>query len=302
MKFAVVCSNNEFYIQKNNVLKYIAENDGELILIFNTRKTSLVCDLAEVCSVEDICRYSGEFDRIVYLSLYNFNAARCVYKCGVHDVCIFHSDGYPVELSDASYADLKEQEYISKKAYLKLKQLNRINMLLGYFSRSTVLRSFPLELQLESTSFCNAECIMCGHYIYKNAIARHIPSSLTNRLEKYLLYAETVVLHGNGEPFLQPDITSLIRFYSSLGIKLATNTNLSILTDELAQLISECFCQITVSIDGCTKETYEGIRKNLKFERLIENIEKLNKAAPDLDKKIAVVACRQNLNEIPSFI
>lgn len=228
--------------------------------------------------------------------------ARMVWKSGIRDVKLILDHSVILDCGNESAAEELERAYLAKGDYRRLKQLNRIRMLLSYFNRENRLRSLPLEIQIESTSYCNAECIMCGHYVYKNAIARHMPGELTQGLEKYLPYVETVILHGNGEPFLEPDLISRILLYRKYGIRVVTNTNLSVLPQALLEIIPDNFQELTVSIDGCTPEIYEGIRTHLSFKTLLKNIGRLNEAAPDLPKKMAVVVMRQNLHQIPEFI
>ena len=285
MKIVVVASQKEWQTYRQPITEY-AEKHG--------------------CAAPTLLSDGGELDaggvRVLFLSIYQPSAALAVYRSGIRDVGVFHRDGYFAFEPDEPALAEREKAYLENRAYDKLKQLNRVRMLLCYFHRETVLTSLPLDLQIESTGYCNARCIMCGHYVYGNAIAKHMPPGLPKRLEKYLMYAENVILHGNGEPFLQPDIGDIIRYYGSFGVRMATNTNLSVLNGEILRCLKQYFSEITVSIDGCTREIYENIRLNLRFDRLMENLALLNREAPQLRKKIAVVACRQNLHQLPDFI
>ena len=67
-------------------------------------------------------------------------------------------------------------------------------------------------------------------------------------------------------------------------VKLTTNTNLSILTDNIVRMINEAFVNIRVSCDGCSKDIYEGIRRELSFDRLVANLEKLRDECPNVSK------------------
>ena len=296
MKTIVVCSAGEWQVCGEKVLAAAEAEGVELSGIFFHKGSVPGEPKLPLISRERFAECGG----IVFLSIYDLSAAAMVYRTGIRQVKVFHTDGYFVERS----GDAQDQEsvYINSRNFRSLKELNRIRMLLSYFHREPVLNSYPLEIQIESTSFCNAQCIMCGHFVYKNAIAKHIPAKLTHDLEKYLMYAENVILHGNGEPFLQPDIKEMIRFYGSYGIKLLTNTNLSVLDMELISLIKEHFREMTVSIDGCTKEVYENIRLNLSFDKLLENLRLINRYAPEIPKTIAVVASRQNIMQLPDFV
>ena len=300
-RIAIVCSSREWETSKTNILRLLKnQQDTNVSLYLTDGNFSNKSDEIPVFSLNLLNPYKAE--QIIFISLYDFAAAAYVYRLKIKDVLLFHNDGYFLHDAKETLAYQKEQYYILLKKYHELKQLNRMRMLLDYFHRETELASYPICFQIESTSYCNAECIMCGHYIYKNSIAKHIPMQLIENLEKYLMYAETVILHGVGEPFLHPRIIDIIHFYGKYDIKIVTNTNLSILNPDILECIRDHFSEIEVSIDGCTREIYESIRINLCFDTLLKNINLLNKFASKIPKKIAVVATRQNLHQLPDFI
>ena len=76
--------------------------------------------------------------------------------------------------------------------------------------RNSVLHSFPAHLQLEHTTYCNARCIMCDHYVSHNRNAKHLELATVSRLSPVLPYVSLIVMHGNGEPFLNPNIIDIL--------------------------------------------------------------------------------------------
>ena len=137
---------------------------------------------------------------------------------------------------------------------------------------------------------------MCVHYYKQNHDARHLSSELYEKIRPAFPYLEEIVLHGNGEPFMLPNIGDILSEYKKYGISVSTNTNMSILPNSVLENIN-AFKALTVSFDSPRKEIYDVIRKNLDFDKVTENIDKLRNAAPDLHMTLAVVSMRQNIRD-----
>ena len=108
----------------------------------------------------------------------------------------------------------------------------------------------PNYLQLEMTSFCNARCIMCPHIYQGNKHAEHLPMKNFGKIKEILPYIEVAVLHGNGEPFMNPYIEDYLNIYKSYDIQVSACTNLSIFNDRLACLVNESFSDLRISCDA----------------------------------------------------
>ena len=52
--------------------------------------------------------------------------------------------------------------------YCLIKQINIIRLVFDIRKEAVVLTSKPVHLQIEHTTFCNARCVMCDHYIAHN--------------------------------------------------------------------------------------------------------------------------------------
>ena len=168
--------------------------------------------------------------------------------------------------------------------------------------QDVVVDYFPTRLKLEHTSRCNAECIMCSHYFTCNVHASDVSDLFQKKLLPILPFAERIMLQGSGEPFLHPHITQYIMEYAEAGIDVTCNTNLSVMNKELAEAIAYAFRTISVSCDGCTKDIYEQIRQNLKFDRFRENLRYLRTYCSSLKIKMYTILMRQNLNQIPDIV
>ena len=238
--------------------------------------------------------------RLILLNLDLDNLAACV-KDKTLEVGFFY-DGYLLWAEDTVQLDCLARDYLAQKQYGMLKGLNLLRMVLNIKQQKTVLNAWPLHIQLEHTTFCNARCVMCDHYIAHNRGAAHLRLDALRRLEPLLPYASLVVMHGNGEPLLHPDILDFFALYRQYGVKTSLNTNLSQLSGPLLHAIRENCASLHISCDGCAAEQYESIRQGLDFERFQNNLDRLAREAPAVDKVLEVVLMRQNITSAVKFV
>jgi organic radical activating enzyme len=133
----------------------------------------------------------------------------------------------------------------------------------------------PLFITVETTNRCNFKCLMC----VKNSIwqepSRDFSEDNLEKISSTLCKAETVFLHGVGEPLLSPTFKKTIRLLPEDKPRANFNTNGSLLTDELLDLfMSGKVKEINVSLDAARKDTYKLIR-NYDFEKVCNNIRKI---------------------------
>ena len=114
-----------------------------------------------------------------------------------------------------------------------------------------------------------------------------------------------VHLHNYGEPLLDERLAEKISYAKSRGMNVKIFTNASLLKKEKARKILDAgIDEIKISMDGVTKGTFERIRKNLKFEDVIEGIENVIKIKGDRQKpfiSLVLVSFDENKKEI-SFL
>lgn len=162
--------------------------------------------------------------------------------------------------------------------------------------------ALPVNLQIETTNYCNARCIMCSHCFSNNHNSKNIGADVLNNMTDALLMSETISLNGVGEPFITPGISELIDFYVSYNNKIIATTNLSVLNDTLVAQIRNHFVLLQISCDGATKETYESIRIGLSFDTFLKNLSLLKDKAPNVEKCFSTVIMRQNVQEMADIV
>jgi radical SAM protein with 4Fe4S-binding SPASM domain len=89
-----------------------------------------------------------------------------------------------------------------------------------------------------------------------------------DQLSNDLLY---LVFYFQGEPFLNSDFLTMVKYASSKGIYTATSTNAHYLTDTIARRTVESgLDRLIISIDGATQDVYSQYRRGGKLEKVIE--------------------------------
>lgn len=193
-------------------------------------------------------------------------------------------------------------EFIGVGLVAEARALNVALIALEAFLQRPVPLSLPRVIQVETTNACNAECIMCKHYYSDNQGVQHVDIGVFESLKTAFPLVEGVVLHGYGEPFINPNLETILSLLDHENVLVSTNTNLSILPAFTYERFAHLFHEINVSCDACEKELYEGIRKRLSFERFKANAGKLRDCFPQTRLTLAVTVMRQNLENLADLV
>lgn len=132
-------------------------------------------------------------------------------------------------------------ELLNSKQWMRAKAVNDVLLDMDFLLRNSCNLGYPDYVQIETTSFCNARCIMCSHYFSNNRDAANLGFDTLESMRDCLELSRTVSLNGMGEPFASSAVCDQIDFYADLGNKVVTNTNLSILNDRLIRQIHDHF-------------------------------------------------------------
>lgn len=164
------------------------------------------------------------------------------------------------------------EKYTADTEYLKEK-----NILLNEYeigNKSVFLQSKPRNLIVTLTNKCNLKCRMCRNVLEKPF---EISYDYFVEIKELIPYLQRIVWLG-GEVFLYNKFFELFEFANFYKIKQNISTNAILLTEEIIlKLIKSFDLELNLSIDSITKNIYENIRIGAKFEKLISNLEMLNK-------------------------
>lgn len=129
----------------------------------------------------------------------------------------------------------------------------------------------PIHMQLEPTTACNLACITCPHEEYIKQ-AKHLSLENFKRIYDQIRPLK-ITLSGLGEPFANPQMPDIIRYTKDRGTSVNTTSNMTLINEKLAEKIVDCRLDlIKVSIDAANQETYQKIRLEDGFNKIIEGI------------------------------
>ena len=167
-------------------------------------------------------------------------------------------------------------------------------------------KGFPISIAFEPTTSCNLRCPECpsGLRSFTRNTGMLDPEffrQTIDQLHQDILY---LTFYFQGEPFLHPQFTDMVKYASGKNIYTATSTNAHFLNDETARkIVASGLDRLIISIDGITQETYQQYRVGGSLEKVLEgarNIvswkQKMKSKTPHLIFQFLVV--RHNENEI----
>ena len=148
-----------------------------------------------------------------------------------------------------------------------------------FFSKEKRVGEFPPCLQIEPTSVCNFRCIMCyqSDKSFSNK-SNGFMSNMSLDLYKKVIdevegKVEAITLASRGEPTLNKDFKKMLNYSNKKFLALKINTNASMLDENMIHAILSTDIQsIIFSVDAADKETYEKIRVNGKFDKIMKNL------------------------------
>jgi radical SAM protein with 4Fe4S-binding SPASM domain len=170
----------------------------------------------------------------------------------------------------------------------------------------------PSFVQIEPVGQCNLRCRMCPIQFREDGAPGHPPA--------FMAYADFCAvidqfpgltelhLQGLGEPLMHLYFFDMVRYASERGIRVSTNTNLTILTEERAEECVQSGLHIMhVSIDGASDRVYEAIRIKAHFDKVLRNLRRLTQARERLQSelpeiRLVCVVMRENLAELPALV
>jgi len=144
--------------------------------------------------------------------------------------------------------------------------------------------AFPVHLCIEPTSACNLRCVMCfqvdksfsGDKKYMGVMPWELFTSVVDQAAENKCHA--ITLASRGEPTLHKRFGDMLLYIHDKGIlDIKINTNATRFTEKLCHdILTAEVATVTLSVDACTKETYENIRVKGNFDEVHNNIKMFN--------------------------
>jgi radical SAM protein with 4Fe4S-binding SPASM domain len=170
----------------------------------------------------------------------------------------------------------------------------------------------PAYVQIEPVGQCNLRCRMCP--IQYRADGAHgqprayMDVDVFRKLVDQFPTMTELQLQGLGEPLLHLHFFDMVRYAADRGIRVSTNTNLTVLTEQRAEeCVRSGLHTMHISLDGATPATYQAIRVCARFDRVLRNLRRQVQAKIRLESdlphlRLVAVAMRENLEELPDLV
>ena len=171
----------------------------------------------------------------------------------------------------------------------------------------------PKRIRLEASSLCQLRCVSCPMTQKKNRRIIGYGYLKINDFQKLVdenPWIREIELSNYGEMFLNPDLLDIIKYAYIKKIILTAHNGVNLNTaDEktLEALVKYKFRTLTCSIDGASNETYKVYRVGGDFDKVVENIEKINYHKGKYSSKFPLLRWQfiifgHNEHEIPEAI
>jgi MoaA/NifB/PqqE/SkfB family radical SAM enzyme len=176
---------------------------------------------------------------------------------------------------------LNEKIYDKTSYFERLSFIKKINRdlckLIPLFYKDN-LYFMPSWIIFTISHKCNLQCPHCWTHGTKelfqkyNFIEDMNIESILPKIDKTLPAVSYYSLTMTGEPLLIRNFNKIIRTFGKYGMKLNLVTNGTLLkSDNILDIIANT-SNITISIDGAKKASFERLRKGASYEQVIENI------------------------------
>lgn len=166
----------------------------------------------------------------------------------------------------------------------------------------------PRCLYLETTNRCNLRCRSCIIYRGGWEPERDISLEELLMLSEQLPGLERAVLHGIGEPLLNPNLPAMIRHLKSKTATVLFNTNGILLSKKKQEeFIDSQVDEIRVSLDSASSHVYKAVRGSDKFDLIVRNLRTMTRrlASRKLAKprlSLWFLGNRDNIGDLPKLI
>jgi MoaA/NifB/PqqE/SkfB family radical SAM enzyme len=178
-------------------------------------------------------------------------------------------------------------------------------------ARAAVAPELPRQVYIEVTNRCNSLCGSCPltYDLFRPFEPKHhLTWEQFRQIVDQLPTIERAVLHGIGEPLLNPELPRFVAHLKARGAYVLFNTNAVLLTEARGdQLVAAGLDELRVSMDGATREMYRRLRGIDKFDQIIANVRAFvarqrTCGTPHPKVSFWFVGMQENLHQLPDFV
>lgn len=141
----------------------------------------------------------------------------------------------------------------------------------------------PKHIRLDVCTICQLKCPACYMRQEEEAVKKGCKLGYL-KFENFKKLVddnnfESMEISNNGEIFLNPDLVKILKYAYEHNIYVTADNgvNLNYLSDEQAEALAKYQLRsMTISLDGASQETYKIYRVCGNYDKVIENIKKIN--------------------------
>jgi MoaA/NifB/PqqE/SkfB family radical SAM enzyme len=161
--------------------------------------------------------------------------------------------------------------------------------------------AYPKLLEFSLSNTCNLECVMCNgdwSSLIRTRRERRSPlpkvfgDAFFEELREFLPHLEWAYFYG-GEPFLASESYRIWEMMIDLELQTPclVTTNGTQWNHKVERILERLPISLSVSIDGITRETFETIRKNARFDEVMANLDRFQNYANERGTTVSLSHC-----------
>lgn len=174
--------------------------------------------------------------------------------------------------------------------------------------RGAIVGALPDELYLEVTNRCNLRCRTCPQFFGMAEPSADLTLESFRAVIDQVPRITRVVLHGIGEPLLNPHLPQMVRELKLRGAYVLFNSNGLLVRGRWpARLVESGLDELRISIDAGSPETYRSVRGADGFARIFANLRLLAAAKEERRRgtprvSLWMTGLQENVGELPALV
>lgn len=168
---------------------------------------------------------------------------------------------------------------------------------------------YPQFIEVEVTTMpCPIQCRICENPHFPKEVRRQMTFNEFKLILDQFPKLKWLGATGIGEAWTNPKYPEMLNYAKEVKkVFIEMYDNFYFLDKERIKLLIKNVGKLWISLDGCTKRTYEKVRLNSNFERVVNNLQtffemkkKYKTDKPRID--FHFIINKINLNEVPDFV
>jgi radical SAM protein with 4Fe4S-binding SPASM domain len=173
-------------------------------------------------------------------------------------------------------------------------------------SNKTSIKSYPHRCYLEITNQCNLRCPMCGQSWFEGKRS-YIPDEVLAKIKEIYPYLQEINVFGFGESLVDKRFFNILADIPPHIRKKYVSNGLLINAEAAEKMVDLQLHELFISLDSATEETFQFIRGQKGFQRIIQNIKELNRIKKEKNSQYPIISLaytfyRRNIEEFFQFM